>query len=126
MQGGSAGEEDAAARARDLQPSGESTRRDLGAPVPTSFDGMNRKQRHEAEHIQESIDRRMADKQLLQVLAEDGFTGPRYDRFVEELVRYGISVLRAWMHSGYIFKLVAERGYGLRARADRRGGRPRE
>lgn len=115
MQGGSAaGEEDAAARARDLQPSDDSTRRDLGAPVPTSFDGMNAKQQRAAQRLQESIDRRMADKRLLQILSEDGFTGPRYDRFVQELVRYGISVLRAWMHSGYIFKLVSERGYGLK------------
>lgn len=114
MQGGSAGGEAAAARARDLQPSDESMQRDLGAPVPASFDGMTPQQKREAQRIQESIDRRMADKRLLQMLSEDGFTGPRYDRFVQELVRYGISVLRAWMHSGYIFKLVAERGYGLK------------
>lgn len=46
-------------------------------------------------------------------LEQDGFTGPRYDLFVEELVRYGISVLRGWMHSGYIFDLVAQRGFNL-------------
>ncbi|MFE2972635.1 hypothetical protein ACFXKC_55725 [Streptomyces sp. NPDC059340] len=79
MQGGSAGEEAAAARARDLQPTGESTRRDLGAQVQTSFDGMNPQQKREAQGIQESIDRRMADKRLLQMLSEDGFKGPRYD-----------------------------------------------
>ncbi|MFE7172588.1 hypothetical protein [Streptomyces sp. NPDC057616] len=114
MQGDSAGGEAAAARARDLQPSDESRQGDLGAPVPTSFDGMTPQQQREAQRIQESIDRRMADERLLQVLSKDAFTGPRYDRFVHELVRYGISVLRAWMHSGYIFKLVAERGYGLK------------
>ncbi|MCZ0211341.1 hypothetical protein OZK63_38935 [Streptomyces sp. UMAF16] len=114
MQGGSAGGEAAAARARDLQPSGESTRRDLGAPVPASFEGMTPQQEREAQRAKENIDRRMADQRLLQMLSEDGFKGPQYDRFVQELVRYGISVLRAWMHSGYIFKLVAQRGYGLK------------
>ncbi|MGW0612005.1 hypothetical protein [Streptomyces sp. NPDC002788] len=114
MQGGSAGGEAAAARARDLQPPGEFTRGDLAAPVPTSFEGMTQQEKREAQRAKESIDRRMADQRLLEVLSEDGFEGPRYDRFVQELVRYGISVLRAWMHSGYIFKLVAERGYGLK------------
>ncbi|MFD9004830.1 hypothetical protein ACFV0T_28385 [Streptomyces sp. NPDC059582] len=67
----------------------------------------------EARRLQESIDRRMSDQQVLEVLARDGFRGPRYDQFVNELVRYGISVLRGWMHSGFIFHLVAERGFGL-------------
>ncbi|MGW6890387.1 hypothetical protein ACWGKK_36535 [Streptomyces chartreusis] len=75
---------------------------------------MTSQQEREAQRAKDSIDRRTADERLLAMLAQDGFTGPRYDRFVEELVRYGISVLRAWMHSGYIFKLVAERGYGLK------------
>ncbi|MCZ0991773.1 RNA polymerase sigma factor [Streptomyces diastatochromogenes] len=58
--------------------------------------------------------RRRNDRRLVRLLAQDGFRGPRYDRFEEKLARYGISVLRAWMHSGFIFQLVAERGLGLR------------
>ena len=66
-----------------------------------------------ARRLQESIDRRLADQRIVQLLAKNGFAGSQYDRFVDELVRYGISVLRAWMHSGFIFELVARRGFGL-------------
>ncbi|MEV0192365.1 hypothetical protein AB0I39_28015 [Kitasatospora purpeofusca] len=76
------------------------------------FAGKSRESK-DARRLQESIDRRMADQRIVQVLASDGFTGPRYDRFVDELVRYGIAVLRAWMHSGFIFQLLARRGFGL-------------
>jgi DNA-directed RNA polymerase specialized sigma24 family protein len=62
----------------------------------------------------DDLDRRRHDQKLVRLLAQDGFKGPRYDRFEEKLARYGISVLRAWMHSGFIFRLVAERGLGLR------------
>ncbi|WP_328691083.1 hypothetical protein OHU07_31370 [Streptomyces phaeochromogenes] len=61
----------------------------------------------------EDLQRRLGDQEVVRLLAQDGFRGPRYDRFVEELARYGISVLRAWMHSGFIFRLAAERGFGL-------------
>ncbi|MFF1909226.1 hypothetical protein [Kitasatospora sp. NPDC058218] len=61
-----------------------------------------------AQKLQESIDQR-----IVELLTQDGFEGPRYDRFVDELVRYGIAVLRAWMYSGFIFQLVAKRGFGL-------------
>lgn len=74
---------------------------------------MNGRQAKTARRLQENIDRRLADGRLVALLEQDGFTGPRYDLFVEELVRYGISVLRGWMHSGYIFDLVAQRGFNL-------------
>ncbi|MFI6976759.1 hypothetical protein ACIBMX_48650 [Streptomyces phaeochromogenes] len=64
--------------------------------------------------LQENLDRRMADERMVRLLAADGFTGTRYDRFEEELARYGISVLRGWMHSGFVFKLVALRGFDLK------------
>ncbi|MFJ8637449.1 hypothetical protein [Streptomyces sp. NPDC093568] len=74
---------------------------------------MNGHDRLEARRLQASIDRRARDQRIVDLLAQDGFEGPRYERFVDELVRYGISVLRAWMHSGFIFQLVADRGFGL-------------
>ncbi|MGW1789223.1 RNA polymerase sigma factor [Streptomyces tubercidicus] len=66
------------------------------------------------EHRQVPTSRRMADEQLVRLLSEDGFAGPRYERFEEELARYGISVMRGWMHSGFVFKLVASRGFDLK------------
>lgn len=116
MQGDGAGEEVAAARARNLQPNDgpHDAQRLLGAPVtPQDVRAMNGRQTKTARRLQENIDRRLADGRLVALLEQDGFTGPRYDLFVEELVRYGISVLRGWMHSGYIFDLVAQRGFNL-------------
>ncbi|MEU8717931.1 hypothetical protein [Streptomyces sp. NPDC048663] len=74
---------------------------------------MDARQAKEARRMQASIDRRMADGRIVAMLRRDGFQGRLYDSFVDELVRYGISVLRGWMHSGYIFDLVAQRGFGL-------------
>jgi DNA-directed RNA polymerase specialized sigma24 family protein len=57
--------------------------------------------------------RRRADEDLVGALAACGFSGPLYDRFRDELARYGISVLCGWMRSGYVFHLAAQRGVGL-------------
>jgi hypothetical protein len=113
MQGDDAGGESAPARARDLQPSGEYPCNKLDAPVPADWKGMGSRQKKEAQRLQESIERRMADHQLIGLLARDGFRGSRYEAFENDLARYAISVLRAWMYSGSIFKMAASRGYGL-------------
>ncbi|MGW0420996.1 hypothetical protein [Streptomyces sp. NPDC003015] len=114
MQGDVAGERSAAAPARDLQPPAPVGKSDFTEPV--SEDDLRRvdaQYEQEARELQANVDRRLRDRQLLLVLAQHGFQGPKYDHFVEELVRYGVSVLRAWMHSGCIFGFVADRGFGL-------------
>lgn len=58
-------------------------------------------------------DRRSADKQLIEHLATGGFAGPSYDRFASELAKYAVAVLCGWMHSGYVFRLMARRGFPL-------------
>ena len=63
-----------------------------------------------ARQLEEAV-RRLADKELRDELAAHGFSGPKYRRFQEELARYATSVLRAWMYSGYVFKLIADRGF---------------
>jgi hypothetical protein len=114
MEGDDAGGQSAAARARHLKPSGQPGLQDLGASVfedgQSQLDGGASR---EAERLQARID---ADQQIFGMLARDGFQGPRYERFVDELVRYGISVLRGWMYSGFIFTLLADRGFGLHPR----------
>lgn len=67
----------------------------------------------ETRRQQENLARREADRELLAELAACDFTGRRYKRFEEELAGYGMSVLRGWMHSGYIFELTAARGFAL-------------
>ncbi|WP_067067758.1 hypothetical protein [Carbonactinospora thermoautotrophica] len=55
----------------------------------------------------------MADQQLRNEMAKYNFAGKLYTKFQDELARYGMSVLRGWMHSGYIFTLTASRGFAL-------------
>ena len=51
-----------------------------------------------------------ADREIIAALAATGFEGPLYDRFADELARYGVAVLCGWMYSGYVFVLSAGRG----------------
>jgi DNA-directed RNA polymerase specialized sigma24 family protein len=44
-----------------------------------------------------------ADAELVALLAEHGFSGPRYEEFERSLYAYGKSVLMAWMRTGEIF-----------------------
>jgi DNA-directed RNA polymerase specialized sigma24 family protein len=53
------------------------------------------------------------DRELRDELARHGFAGQQYERFQEELARYGTGVLRAWMRTGYIFSLASFRGFAL-------------
>ncbi|MEV5981911.1 hypothetical protein [Streptomyces sp. NPDC052114] len=110
----------AAARARRRSPRpdpGERHKDRLGAPVSSGALGaMDARHGREARRFQEDVERCAADAELVRMLRADDFAGPRYDRFEEELARYGISVLRGWLHSGFVFTLVAARGFGLSPR----------
>ncbi|MGW3520565.1 hypothetical protein [Streptomyces hydrogenans] len=114
MQGDDAGGEVAPARTWHLQPSGDTAQDiDLDTSAPAGWKGTDPRQKREAQRLQESLERRMADQQLVHLLAQEGFAGLRYEVFENDLARYAISVLRAWMYSGYIFKMAASRTYGL-------------
>jgi DNA-directed RNA polymerase specialized sigma24 family protein len=65
----------------------------------------------------EQLERRAADEQLVREMRAQAFAGPLYRSFQEELVRYSMSVLAAWMYSGYIFTLSRDRGISLRPNA---------
>ncbi|WP_454793829.1 RNA polymerase sigma factor [Mycolicibacterium lutetiense] len=55
-----------------------------------------------------------ADEELLLALQLHDFAGRPWDRFSRELARYGVGVLRAWIHRGTIYgKVKALTGYGL-------------
>lgn len=64
-------------------------------------------------HDDEAVLRRLNDQQLRDALATEGFAGKNYDRWREDMARYAIAVLNAWIYTGYIFKLCKDRGYGL-------------
>lgn len=101
--------------AASIQPDCWDEKSELDKSVPSAaiLESTDPELGEEARRRHENLQRRLADQKLLRVLASDGFAGPRYDRFVSELAAYGISVMRGWMHSGYIFKLTAARGRSL-------------
>lgn len=65
------------------------------------------------DETRDSHERRAADELLLKHLARSGFEGPDYERFQNELVRYALSVLCAWLRSGQVFHLVRHVGCGV-------------
>ncbi|WP_051466194.1 MULTISPECIES: RNA polymerase sigma factor [Pseudofrankia] len=87
----------------------------LEAPVPLTevLRGVGKDHVEDTCRDAENLERRLADQQLRDALARSNFTGRQYQRFETELARYGLAVLRSWMHSGYVFQLVADRGFPL-------------
>ncbi|RSS67315.1 hypothetical protein EF918_28955 [Streptomyces sp. WAC06614] len=50
----------------------------------------------------------LADARVVEILRHDGFTGPRYDRFVERLTGYAWTTMVKWCASGEIFRRALE------------------
>ena len=98
------------ARRSDTTPSS------LEAPIPLGaiLGDIRQEVSRDARQRQEALQRRLADRDLLARLAAHQFAGRAYDQFENELAAYGLSVLQAWMYSGYVFKLASTRGHGLR------------
>ncbi|NLU67478.1 hypothetical protein [Streptomyces sp. HNM0574] len=61
----------------------------------------------------EARDRLAEDRELVRVLAADGFAGRRYERFEHVLTEYGIPTLCAWMRTGFVFRKLNGRGWNL-------------
>jgi hypothetical protein len=51
------------------------------------------------------------DAELVEELRRDGFAGPQWDYFANELARYGLAVIRAWIRKGDIDGKCAEKGF---------------
>lgn len=75
---------------------------ELGRPVPR---GWLDDRRSDAERI----DRLLGDAVLVARLKLSGFAGAEWERFAEELARYGLAVLNAWMYDRSIFGRVRKR-----------------
>lgn len=104
-----------AACALRLQPPTAKPNSSLEAPVALDdvVGNMSPPFAQDSRRCERNVQRRSADRALLGALAAQGFTGRHYERFEEDLSVYGISVLRGWMHSGYLFKLLGHRGFAL-------------
>ncbi|HUY50646.1 MAG TPA: hypothetical protein VMV92_33895 [Streptosporangiaceae bacterium] len=63
--------------------------------------------------LDESVTRLQADRALRDALADQGFTGPAYAAFEDELATYGHQVMTAWLATGHIFTRCREAGLSL-------------
>jgi acyl carrier protein len=69
--------------------------------------------RLEVARLAERIRRHAVDRQLFEVVRAEGFAGQRWERLVEDLARYGVTVMSSWMRSGYVFAKVNKIGRPL-------------
>lgn len=67
----------------------------------------------ELRRRRESLERRAMDRQLVEELADHGFTGRKYARLEFDLISYGLGLLPAWIYTGYIFPLARKRGMAV-------------
>ena len=60
------------------------------------------------------------DQELAEMLRKDNFEGPLWDRFAQELARYGIAVMRGWILNGKIYAELREKHirHGASGKAD--------
>jgi DNA-directed RNA polymerase specialized sigma24 family protein len=67
------------------------------------------------DEIAERADRLQADCQIRDALAAEGFAGPAYGVFEDDLASYGYQVMMAWLATGHIFTRCRQAGLGLKS-----------
>lgn len=60
--------------------------------------------------LADDIDRMAVDADLVLDMSLEGFAGPVWGAFANELARYALAVLRSWMSTGVIYKQCADKG----------------
>ena len=60
------------------------------------------------------LSRLVGDRDLVEELRGQRFAGPTWERAAEELARYGVAVLTAWMLKGLIYDKCAAKGRSIR------------
>src|SRR5436190_22325689 len=84
------------------------------ADDPESWHGLGgEKAERSDDEAAEQAQRLRADAILVGYLRRADFSGPEYERFADSLVRYGRSVLMAWLATGEIFVRCGRRGFRL-------------
>src|SRR5579862_788132 len=58
------------------------------------------------------LDRLTADRELVDRVMWQGYSGPDWERFRTALAEYGIAVLIVWIASGRIFLECKRKGFG--------------
>jgi hypothetical protein len=99
-----------AANARAHVPSAPSSDDSFGAVAGGFFAEVAEGERAaQCEHLE----RLGGDKRLHDELASQQFQGSLHERFEDELVRYALAVLNAWLITGAVFEHLRSRGVGL-------------
>jgi hypothetical protein len=60
----------------------------------------------------ENLARLDTDSRLVDELRAAQFSGPKYDYYAQELVKYGLAVLTGWTMRGMIFEKVRKKSFG--------------
>jgi DNA-directed RNA polymerase specialized sigma24 family protein len=66
------------------------------------------------DDVDDVHERRRADTRVRDRLVDQGCEGPEWRRFAERLGEYGYGVVMAWLRSGWMFTLCAEKGCRVR------------
>jgi Sigma-70, region 4 len=79
---------------------------EITANVPTE-------RRAEVEKLAKQVRRRAADAELFDAVAAAGFSGKRWQGLSDDLGRYALAVIDAWLDTGYVFSKAANVGRPL-------------
>jgi DNA-directed RNA polymerase specialized sigma24 family protein len=66
----------------------------------------------DVEAASERLARLEADRDLIETLRSEGFTGRNFVYFQTVLAQYGVAVIRAWIRDGKVLGKYAEKGFG--------------
>lgn len=94
-----------------IQP--EEQARDAGDGVPVNWVTEFAAEARDLDRIVEDLQHRerlAGDAELVMWLALNGFQGRDYDEFANELAKYGLGVMVAWIRKGVIFGKCRDRG----------------
>jgi DNA-directed RNA polymerase specialized sigma24 family protein len=67
------------------------------------------KRRGEVEKLAEQVRLRAADAELFNAVAAAEFVGKRWQGLSDDLGKYSLAVIDAWLYTGYVFSKVAEK-----------------
>ncbi|GAC1386325.1 MAG: Fis family transcriptional regulator [Marmoricola sp.] len=63
-----------------------------------------------ATELADSVDRLSGDVDLVTDMALEGYVGPVWEHFANELTKYALAVFRSWLATGSIYRHCADKG----------------
>lgn len=100
----------------DLTASAIDEQADQALPQLTDDDiteGVHARDHADVDESRELLLRHAKDAHMFSAIQASGFVGRNWDLLSNELSRYGLAVTTAWLRSGHIFALSANKGRGV-------------